>query len=97
MNLLLSPAAQLDVSDIWDFTVARWGEDQAERYNSRIRDTLNELAAGRRSSRAADDVVRGYRTCFIGSHVAYFRIDADDLIVIRILHQSMDPITQLRP
>lgn len=45
MNLLLSPAAQLDVSDIWDFTVGRWGEDQADRYNSRIRDALNELAA----------------------------------------------------
>lgn len=97
MNLLLSPAAQLDVSDIWDFTVGRWGEDQADRYNSRIRDALNELAAGRRSSRAADEIRPGYRTCIIGSHIAYFRIEADDLTVIRILHQSMDPVTQLRP
>ncbi len=96
MRLLLSPAAQLDVADIWDFTVERWGEEQAERYNSRIRDTLGELAAGRRSSRNADDIVPGYRTCIIGSHIAYFRLEADELIIIRILHQSMDPITQLR-
>jgi len=97
MDLRLSPAAQSDISDIWEFTVERWGEDQAIRYTSRIRDTLLDLVAGRRSSRAADDIVPGYRTCIIGSHIAYFRIDADDLIVIRILHQSMDPLTQLRP
>ena len=84
------------MSNIWDFTAERWGEEQAERYNNRIRDTLHDLAAGRRSSRAADDVVRGYRTCHIGSHIAYFRIEQDDLIVIRLLHQSMDPMTQFR-
>lgn len=97
MMLRLSPDAQLDISDIWAFTEERWGEDQAVRYVTRIRDALTELAAGRRSSRAADDILPGYRTCIIGSHTAYFRMDADDLIVIRILHQSMDPVTQFRP
>ena len=97
MQLLLSPAAQADMSDIWDFTVERWGQEQAERYVTRLRDTLTELAAGRRSSRTADDIVPGYRSCIAGSHIAYFRIKANDLIVIRILHQSMDPNTQLRP
>ena len=97
MNLLLSPAAQSVISDIWDFTAERWGLDQAEHYVASIRDTLTELAAGRRTSRTADDVVPGYRSCMAGSHIAYFRIKANDLIVIRILHQSMDPNTQLRP
>lgn len=97
MKLLLSPAAQLDISDIWDFTAERWGEDQAESYTQRIRDTLTGLAAGRRTSRSADDIAVGYRACIIGSHIAYVRIDADVLIVVRILHQSMDPVSRLRP
>lgn len=96
MRLLLSPAAQSDMSDIWDFTAERWGEDQAERYTQRLRGTLTELAASRPTSRSAEDVAPGYRKCLAGSHIAYFRIAADDLIVIRILHQSMDPETQFR-
>lgn len=97
MELRLSPAAQSDIADIWDFTAERWSVDQAEHYVSRIRDGLEDLAAGRRSSRTADHIWPGYRACIVGSHIAYFRIDADNLVVIRILHQSMDPVTQLRP
>lgn len=29
---VLSPAAERDLDDIWDYTVTRWGEVQAERY-----------------------------------------------------------------
>ena len=28
----LTPAAQRDLSEIWDFTRDRWGDDQAEKY-----------------------------------------------------------------
>ena len=34
----LSPAAQADLSEIWDYTAEHWGEAQAERYTRRIRD-----------------------------------------------------------
>jgi toxin ParE1/3/4 len=83
------------MSDIWDFTAERWGIDQAEKYATRIQDTLTELAVCRRNSRPADDIVPGYRKCVIGSHVAYFRTNFENLLVIRILHQSMDPGRQL--
>jgi toxin ParE1/3/4 len=29
---VLSPRAQADLSDIWDYTAERWGVDQAEAY-----------------------------------------------------------------
>jgi len=48
MRLLLSPAAQTDLSDIWDFTAERWGERQAERYTLQLRDVMRDLAAGAR-------------------------------------------------
>lgn len=97
MRLLLTPAAQLDLSDIWDFTVERWNADQAEDYTVLIRDALNELLAGRRTSRTADDIIPGYRKCQIGSHIAFYRTADDTLIVVRILHQQMDPTLHLRP
>lgn len=86
----LSPAAQADLDDIWDYTVDRWGEDQAARYVTDIRDACQGLAAGTRHSRPSD-VRHGYHKCLSGAHILYFRI-ADDgtIIVIRILHQRMD-------
>lgn len=97
MRLLLSPDAQSDMSEIWDYTAERWGADQAVNYTLRLRDTLVDLAAGRKPSRSAEDIAPGYRTCLVGSHIAYFRIDGNHLIVVRILHQSMDPESRLRP
>ena len=31
-QILLSPKAKSDLSDIWEYTLAAWGIDQAEKY-----------------------------------------------------------------
>ncbi len=90
-GLVLSPAAQADIADIWDYTADRWGEAQAERYVLGVRDACQRLAAGSMTSRAADDIRAGYRKAVVGSHVLFFRIGADGVLtVIRVLHQRMD-------
>lgn len=87
---ILTPAAQADVDTIWDYTVGRWGEDQAERYLLGIRDACRELAAGERTSSTVD-IRAGYRKAFVGSHVLYFRVtDSARIVVVRILHKRMD-------
>ena len=90
-GFVLSPAAQADIADIWDYTVEKWGLEQAERYVLGIRDACRELAEGTRVSRPADDIRPGYRKAAAGSHVLFFRVtDAGLLDVVRILHQRMD-------
>jgi toxin ParE1/3/4 len=59
---VLTPAAQADLRQIWDYTAARWGEAQAERYILGIRNACEALADGRRTGRAIDDVRPGYRS-----------------------------------
>jgi toxin ParE1/3/4 len=88
---VLSPAAQADIERIWDYTVERWGLAQAERYARAIHVACQELAAGTRSSQAADDIRPGYRKASEGSHVLFFRrLDTGSLNIVRILHQRMD-------
>lgn len=89
-GFVLSPAAQADLDGIWDYTVKRWGQEQAARYLTDIRDTCRGLVAGTEHSRPCD-VRPGYHKCRSGSHVLYFRIGDDrTIIIIRILHQRMD-------
>ena len=86
----LSPAARADVEQIWDYTVRNWGEAQAERYTRDIRDACEALGDGTLSGRSAEDIRAGYRKAAVGSHVMFYRVRADVVEVVRILHRSMD-------
>jgi toxin ParE1/3/4 len=86
-----SPAAQDDLSAIWDDTVHHWGVAQAERYILGIREACEALADGHRKGSDADNIRSGYRKLPVGSHVLFFRVTDDgEIDVVRILHQRMD-------
>ena len=86
----LSPAARADVEGIWDYTVRHWGEAQAERYTRDIRDACEALGDGTLSGRSAEDIRAGYRKAAVGSHVMFYRVRADVVEIVRILHRNMD-------
>ncbi|MFX1684562.1 type II toxin-antitoxin system RelE/ParE family toxin [Paraburkholderia sp. A1RO-5L] len=87
---VLSPAAERDLDEIWDYTVARWGESQAERYILSIESTIVGLADGTQPSLSAEEVREGYRKALVGMHVVFFKQSPALIDVIRILHQQMD-------
>ena len=41
---VLSPRAQADIDDIWDYTAERWNEDQAQHYIEDIRRAVETIA-----------------------------------------------------
>ncbi|MGV8912835.1 MAG: type II toxin-antitoxin system RelE/ParE family toxin [Rhodoglobus sp.] len=87
----LTPAAQRDISAIWDFTQERWDTTQAEIYISEMRAAIERVAADPRRGRACDEIREGYRRYSTGSHLLFYIERADSVDVIRILHQRMDP------
>lgn len=91
----ITPAAQRDLSEIWDFTQERWDADQAEKYIGEIRAAIERVAADPDRGRACDEIREGYRRYSIGSHLVFYVETADTVDVIRILHQRMDPTRHL--
>lgn len=88
---MLTPAAQTDLGEIWDYTCERWGEDQAEKYVREIQRALLSLVGNPLIGRPCDEVREGYRRYAVGSHTLYYRVAGNDLIdVVRILHKRMD-------
>jgi toxin ParE1/3/4 len=87
---VLSPRAQRDIEDIWNYTVQRWGADQAERYVGDIARAIEIVSADRRRGRACDEIRAGYFKCQVGSHVVFYRRVKSTVAVVRILHQRMD-------
>ena len=91
----LTPAAQRDLSTIWDFTQERWDARQAETYLNEIRATIERIADDPGRGRACDEIREGYRRYGIGSHLLFYVESPDGVDVIRILHQRMDPTRHL--
>ena len=87
---LLSPAAQVDLEQIWDFTHDRWGVDQAEEYLRELQRAIERAAANPLIGRACDEIRPGYRKLAAGSHVLFYRLTAEGIVVVRVLHQRMD-------
>jgi toxin ParE1/3/4 len=87
----LTPAAQRDLSSIWDFTEEHWDIRQAETYVSEIRAAIERVADDPVRGRACDEIRGGYRRYGIGSHLVFYVVSAEGVDVIRILHQRMDP------
>jgi toxin ParE1/3/4 len=91
----LTPAAQRDLSEGWDFTEERWGAGQAEKYIAEIRAAIERVAADPDRGRACDEIRQGYRRYGIGSHLLFFVVTDDSVDIVRVLHQRMDPTRHL--
>ena len=87
---VLSPRAEADLDEIWDFTVRTRGEKQAEDYIRLLVGAIETVAENPRRGRPCDEVRKGYRRYLAGSHIIFFRKIKFGIDVIRILHGGMD-------
>lgn len=91
----LTPAAQRDLSSIWDYTEERWDIWQAERYVREIQSAIERVAADPRRGRNVEEIRSGYLRYGIGRHQLFYVERDGGIDVIRILHQRMDPTRHL--
>lgn len=89
-QVVLSPKAKADLSDIWDYPLAEWGVEQAEKYVRELWAAMQAQALDYSLSIDISDVRKGYRKVRSGSHVVFFKLTHDGIDVVRILHHRMD-------
>ncbi len=84
----LSQAADEDLDRLFDHGIDRFGLDQAIEYLDGLIQRFSELAETPNQWQAVEHIRPGYRRCVYGSHSIYYRIAADDIVVVRILGQE---------
>ena len=89
-KFLLRPKAVDDLDSIWDYTVNRWSEEQAERYIRMLHAGFESIAREPTSGRSCDEIRDGYRRHRVGRHFIFYRTIETGVEVVRILHESMD-------
>ncbi len=82
----LSPAAQSDLSGIWDYTAEMWSPDQADAYLRGLGDKLDALCSHPEIARERTEIDPPVRLHPYRSHLIIYRIENDHLAIIRIVH-----------
>lgn len=90
MRITVLPAARDDLRDIWRFGARMWGEVQADRYSDVLNAAIEGLGVHPFMGPTAAEVCPGLRRLVVRSHVVFYRVEAEVLRVVRVLHGSRD-------
>src|SRR5262245_24979980 len=86
----LTAQAVEDLREIRRYTRKTWGLPQARHYRDELQLRLTKLSLTPLAGAVRDDVGTGVRSFVVGSHVAYYVARKNGIIVLRLLHPSMD-------
>ncbi len=95
-RLLVANSADADIDGIIEWTISTFGERQAEAYHQRLVAAFEALAIDPFASSSRDrktDLGKDHRSLHLGRrarHLIVYRVDADRILVLRVLHDSMD-------
>ena len=80
-----------DLTEIWDYTVKEWSENQAEKYYNLIIASCMDLASNPKLGKSYEILslnVFGYKC---GEHIIFYReISKSEIEIARVLHGMMD-------
>lgn len=91
----LSKRAAADLLRISDYSVDRFGVDQAELYVGSLIQAFENLAAHPSIGTDCGRLRRGVRRIEQGSHVLYYRVSKREILILRILGADQDPYRHL--
>ncbi|MBN4063432.1 type II toxin-antitoxin system RelE/ParE family toxin [Cardiobacterium sp. AH-315-I02] len=84
----LTWAADQDFENIFDFGIDAFGLAQALDYQNGLKQRFSKLAEHPKQCPAVDHLRMGYRRCVYNSHSIYYRIEPENVVIVRILGQQ---------
>ncbi len=94
LKLSLTQQARSDLADIQAFTIERFGLEQWPIYQKRINDALLRLRSSPMIGKQVEGLPATYRRYHLGrpkgAHLVYYKTDASELLILRVVHDSRD-------
>ena len=87
LNVVFSRRAARDVQNIQEYTLERWGKEQAAFYSEAMLDALLTLQTHPLLGTARDDLLSGVRSFHCERHTIFYRVTGDDHYIHRVLHE----------
>lgn len=90
----LTKPAEKDLSDIWGYTLDKWGSIQADRYVRRLEYCFSQIASGEITGKRLPDH-ENLRSVRCEHHYIFFQ-SGKQVIILRVLHEKMDFASRLK-
>lgn len=95
-KLLISPAAQQDLRDIYQFGLRTWGKNQSNSYLDALEEHFWSLTAQPHMGMERTELAAGMRSFPVQSHVVYYLFKANQVEIVRVLHGRQDQTRHLK-
>ena len=95
-QLVISPAAKNDLKDIYQYGLRQWGHAQSESYLSTIKNQFWLLTHQPLMGIERPELLPDTRSLPIESHTLFYRVTANRVEIIRVLHGRQDPQRHLK-
>ena len=93
-SVIYSALAERDIASIQQYTILKWGLQQANAYIRSLRRSIRSLATHAELGRVTDAGDPSIRQSIAERHMVYYRVREADVEIIRILHERMDAEAQ---
>mgnify|MGYP000518813376 CR=1 FL=1 len=97
LRLAVTEDAAIDLEDIQAYTLTQWGKEQAREYEDALDRAFATLREQPQLGISRDDLLDGLRGYTVQSHIVFYLIVDDTLVVQRVLHQRMDSARAFSP
>jgi len=87
--------AERDLESIIDYTVQEWGASQANTYLDGLESSAQLLAENPGLGMTRETLSEGLLSFPYESHILYYKKNVRGIVIVRILHQHMDPVKHL--
>lgn len=84
-----------DLEGIIDYTVQEWGVSHANTYLDGLESRAQLLAENPDLGMARETLFEGLLSFPYESHILYYKKHARGIVILRVLHQYMDPVKHL--
>ncbi|MFA5631782.1 MAG: type II toxin-antitoxin system RelE/ParE family toxin [Porticoccaceae bacterium] len=95
-KLIIAPAAKNDLKDIYQYGLRQWGQTRSDSYLATIKDQFLLLIQQPLMGMERPELLPGSRSLALQSHTLFYRVTADAIEIIRILHGRQDPQRHLK-
>ncbi|MCG8486743.1 MAG: type II toxin-antitoxin system RelE/ParE family toxin [Chromatiales bacterium] len=95
-QLIIAPAAKNDLKDIYQYGLSQWGRNQSENYLAQIKNQLWMLSQQPLMGTERPELLPDTRSLSIKSHTLFYRVTANRVEIVRILHGRQDPQCHLK-
>lgn len=90
LQVILSPQAEEDITDILQYTITQWGEAQAYTYLGVVKDTISTIRDYPKMGHGRSGLPAVYKIFPAGKHIVVYRVEDTTIYILRVLHEKMD-------